>query len=467
MPDADLTTVTTTRNDIAVRLDRLPATRSIWTLVALLSPAFFFELYDMLLSAYSAPGLVRDGLFTTTTTHFFGLTGVAAFIAALFAGLTVGTLAAGALNDRFGRRAVFTWALLGYTVASVAMAFQSDTAAIGIMRFLAGVGLGVEMITIDTYICELVPSALRGRATALCQAIGFCAVPIVAGLSWLLVPLSPLGLDGWRWVVLIGASSALAAWYIRLRLPESPRWLVQQGQLAEADAIVKTLERRVARECGKPLPPPAAVPAEPIARGGRFAEMFQPPYRRRTIMMVVFNVFQTIGYFGFTNWVPTLLIEHGIAVTKSMEYTTFIALAAPIGPMLGLLIGDRFERKSIIVAGAVAIVLAGGAFAATRQPALLVLLGVVLTIAGNIVSFAYHAYQAEIFPTRIRAKAVGFVYAFSRITATLNAFLTAFVLREGGVTGVFGFICGAYLIVIVAIGVFGPRTRDLALERIA
>lgn len=428
MPDADLMTDTTTRNGIAARLDRLPATRSIWTLVAVLSLAFFFELYDMLLSAYIAPGLVRDGLFTTSTAHFFELTGVAAFIAALFAGLTVGTLAAGALNDRFGRRAVFTWALLGYTAASVAMAFQSDTTAIGIMRFLAGIGLGVEMITIDTYICELVPSALRGRATALCQAIGFCAVPIVAGLSWLLVPLSPLGLGGWRWVVLIGASSALAAWYIRLRLPESPRWLVQQGRLAEADAIVATLERRVAREYGKPLPPPAAVPAEPIARGGRFAEMFRPPYRRRTIMMIVFNVFQTIGYFGFTNWVPTLLIEHGIAVTKSMEYTTFIALAAPVGPMLGLLIGDRFERRSIIVAGAVAIVLAGGAFAATTQPALLVLLGVVLTIAGNIVSFAYHAYQAEIFPTRIRAKAVGFVYAFSRITAMLNAFLTARIL---------------------------------------
>lgn len=450
---------------LSARLDRLPATRTVWKIVAMLSLAFFFELYDMLLSGYIAPGLVRSGIFTTTTVGLFGLTGVASFIAALFAGLTIGTMFAGAFNDRFGRRAVFTWALLGYTAASVAMAFQSSATAVNLLRFVAGLGLGVEMITINTYISELVPKHLRGRAFALCQTIGFSAVPIVAGLSWLLVPNAPLGLDGWRWVVLIGASSAVAAWYIRLRLPESPRWLVQKGRLAEAEAIIVMLETRVAQESGRPLPPPAAI--EPVVQGGHFIEMFRPPYRGRTIMMVVFNIFQTIGYYGFTNWVPTLLIEHGIEVTKSMGYTAVIALAAPLGPMLGLAIGDRFERKGIIVGGAATIVVAGGLFAIATAPALLVLLGVALTIAGNTISFAYHTYQTEIFPTRIRAKAVGFVYSFSRMSAMLNAFLIAFMLREGGVPGVFGFICGAYVVVIIAIGVFGPRTTGRSLEEIA
>ncbi len=450
---------------IIARLDRLPATRGVWTIVGLLSLAFFFELYDMLLSAYIAPGLVRSGVFTTTTAGAFGMTGIAAFIAALFGGLTVGTLVAGALNDRFGRRAIFTWALLGYTAASVSMAFQHSAAAIILHRFAAGIGLGIEMVTIDTYICEFVPRSLRGRANALCQTIGFCAVPIVAGLSWLLVPIAPLGLEGWRWVVLIGASSALAAWYIRLRLPESPRWLVQRGRLSEARAIVERLERGSEQGQGMPLPIPAMI--EPVAGAGRFAELFRPPYRSRTIMMAVFNIAQTIGYFGFTNWVPTLLIEHGITVTKSMAYTTIIALAAPIGPMLGLVIGDRFERKWIIVSGAVTIVLAGGLFAVATAPLLLVLIGIVLTVAGNVISFAYHAYQAEIFPTRIRAKAVGFVYSFSRVTAMLNAFAIAFLLRQGGVTGVFAFICAAYAVVIVVIGAFGPRTRNRALESIA
>ncbi|MEG3084905.1 MFS transporter [Sphingomonas sp. PB2P12] len=455
----------TTSSILSARLDRLPATRTVWTIVGLLSLAFFFELYDMLLSGYIAPGLVRGGIFTTTTAGVFGTQGVAAFIAALFAGLTVGTLIAGAFNDRFGRRAVFTWALLGYTAASVAMAFQHSATAINAFRFCAGIGLGVEMITIDTYICELVPSHVRGRAIALSQAIGFIAVPVVAVLSWILVPLSPLGLDGWRWVVLIGATSAIAVWYIRRRLPESPRWLAQKGRFAEAEAIVAALERRVEQEHGAPLPPPSAD--RPSVERGRFGEMFRPPYRRRTTMMIVFNICQTIGYYGFTNWVPTLLIEHGISVTKSMAYTAIIALSAPVGPMLGLAIGDRFERKWIIVAAAATVVLAGGVFAAATSAALLILMGIVLTVAGNTISFAYHAYQAEIFPTRIRAKAIGFVYAFSRMSAMINAFLIAFVLRQGGVASVFGFIGAAYLIAIVAIGVFGPRTANRSLEEIA
>ena len=104
---------------ISARLDRLPATRSIWKLVVLLSLGFFFELYNLLYSGYVAPGLVKSGLLTATTHGLFGTTGVASFIAALFAGLFIGTIACGFLADRFGRRAVFTYSLLWYTVANV------------------------------------------------------------------------------------------------------------------------------------------------------------------------------------------------------------------------------------------------------------------------------------------------------------------------------------------------------------
>jgi hypothetical protein len=106
---------------ISARLDRLPATRSIWKLVVLLSLGFFFELYDLLYSGYVAPGLVKSGLLSTTTHGLFGSTGVASFIAALFSGLFIGTLACGFLADRFGRRAVFTYSLLWYTAAKDAV----------------------------------------------------------------------------------------------------------------------------------------------------------------------------------------------------------------------------------------------------------------------------------------------------------------------------------------------------------
>lgn len=91
---------------ISARLDRLPATRSIWKLVMLLSLGLFFELYDLMFSGYIAPGLVRSGILTATTHGLFGTSGVASFIAALFAGLFIGTAACGFLADRFGRRAI-------------------------------------------------------------------------------------------------------------------------------------------------------------------------------------------------------------------------------------------------------------------------------------------------------------------------------------------------------------------------
>jgi putative MFS transporter len=196
---------------ISARLDRLPATRSIWKLVVLLSLGFFFELYDLLYTGYVAPGLVKSGLLTATTHGLFGSTGVASFIAALFSGLFIGTIACGFLADRFGRRAVFTYSLLWYTAANVIMAFQETATGLNFWRFLAGVGIGVELVTIGTYISELVPKQIRGRAFACEQAVGFAAVPVVAFLSYLLVPHAPVGLDGWRWVVLIGAHGALSS----------------------------------------------------------------------------------------------------------------------------------------------------------------------------------------------------------------------------------------------------------------
>jgi putative MFS transporter len=189
---------------ISARLDQLPATRTVWKFVVLLSLGFFFELYDLLYSGYVAPGLVKSGILTTTTVGFFGMTGVASFIASLFSGLFIGTLGCGFLADLLGRRAIFTYSLLFYTVANLIMAFQTTAIGLNFWRFVAGLGIGVELVTIGTYISELVPKQIRGRAFACEQAVGFMSVPIVAFLSYLLVPHKPFGLDGWRWVVIIG-----------------------------------------------------------------------------------------------------------------------------------------------------------------------------------------------------------------------------------------------------------------------
>ena len=111
-------------------------------------------------------------------------------------------------------------------------------------------------MNIDTYLSELVPKDQRGPAFAYNQFVMFTSVPVVALLAWLLVPRTVLGLDGWRWVVMIGAIGAVLIWWIRRTLPESPRWLAQHGRIAEAERIVAEMERRIRAETGRDLAPP-------------------------------------------------------------------------------------------------------------------------------------------------------------------------------------------------------------------
>jgi putative MFS transporter len=454
---------------MSVRLDRLPATRYVWKLLLLISLGGCFEFYDLFLMTYLGPGLIRSGLFSGASGSFFGLTGLAGFVAATFAGLFIGTLAFGFAADKFGRRTIFTYSLLWYTVASIAMAFQVTTWGILAWRMIAGVGIGVELVTIDTYIAELMPKEVRGRAFTINQIVQFTAIPLVALICWLLVPRNPFGVDGWRWVVWIGSVGAIFVWFIRRGIPESPRWLIARGRLSEAERIVVRMEERVAAESGRDLPPAVLeAPADksPGARAN-FSQIFHPPYLQRTLMLMVFHFFQTIGYYGFASWVPALLIAAGIRTTASLQYSFMIAIFAPVGPMLVYRIADKFERKWQIVWSAVCIGGFGVLFARQSQAGWLILLGVMLTCSNNWMSVAFHAYQAELFPTPVRAQAVGFVYSWSRFSAIFTSLMIGFFLQHFGVGGVFAFIAGSMLVIVLAVGVFGPRTRGLALESIS
>src|SRR5260221_3679520 len=366
---------------IMARLHRLPATRYIWKLVLLLSLGGCFEMYDLFFTAYIGPGLVRSGLFSSSSASFFGFNGLAGFVAATFAGLFIGTMLFGFAADWFGRRMVFTCSLLWYTAATVIMAFQHTAIGIVAWRLIAGIGIGVELVTIDTYITELVPKHLRGRAFAVNQVIQFSVVPVVALLAWILVPRNPLGFEGWRWVVLIGAMSAIFVWFIRRSVPESPRWLISHGRLADAERVTAAMEARVSQELGAPLPPANPHPVEEVH--GDFLDIFKSPYLSRTSMLMVFNFFQTVGYYGFASWVPTLLIAAGVTTTSSLQYSFIIAIAAPLGPLLALRIADKFERKWQIVAAALCIGVFGLLFSRQASGGFFFVFAVFLTWSSN------------------------------------------------------------------------------------
>jgi MFS transporter, putative metabolite:H+ symporter len=451
-------------DEISRRLESLPASAYVWRLVILLSLGGWFEVYDLFFTGYIAPGLNRSGLLTTTTQAFFGFSGIGAFVAATFAGLFVGTFFLGFLADRFGRRAIFTFALLGYTAASIVMACQTTSNGVLLWRFIAGIGIGVEIITIDAYITELVPSWLRGRAFAVNQAVMFTAVPVVAALAWWLVPIAPYGIDGWRWVVLIGAAGSMVIWILRLYVPESPLWLARNGRADEADKILRNLEASAAaRPATSPRVSPAMAPVRAPAKAG-FSDLLKPPYLSLVVLFMIFNLCQAFGVYGFANWVPALLVEKGITVTKSLQYSFIIAFAYPIAPLLAASFADRLERKWIICGAALAISIFGIAFSQLTEPAFLIASGVLITASNMTMSYAYHAYQTEVFPTAIRARAAGLVYSMSRVSATFSGFIVAYVLREAGVGGVFGLITSAMVIVIVAIAVWGPAVRGKPLD---
>ncbi|HDS1118252.1 TPA: MFS transporter, partial [Pluralibacter gergoviae] len=226
------------QQDLAARIDALPASAGLWKFIILLSLGGFFELYDLFQTGYISGGLVADGIFHLGAAGVFGVADQAAFASATFLGLFVGASLLSPWADRIGRRATFMYALLWYGLFSLLMAFQHQAEWVIFLRFMVGIGLGVELVTIDTYLSEWVPAHLRTRAFAFAFFIQFLSVPAVALMSWWLVPQTIFGLSGWRYVVIIGAVASLIIWVVRKGLPESPRWLLQQRRFQETRQVM-------------------------------------------------------------------------------------------------------------------------------------------------------------------------------------------------------------------------------------
>lgn len=442
---------------IGARVDALPSSRKLWGWVALIALGGFFEIYDLALAAPLSPGLVAAGIFRAGNAGFFGFSDQATFIFATFLGLYFGVVGFAAFGDRLGRKAIFSYALIAYAIATFIMGLQSDPLWICFWRLVAGVGLGAESVAIDCFVVEIIPKRLRGKAFGMVKSIEYSAIPVAMLLAALLIPQPVLGVDGWRWLAFFPAVGAIVFWTIRRKLPESPRWLASRGRLSEAKGILDRFD-------GGQFPAyvQAPVPVSKITNG-RPAHGY---VRKAIIMMIIYFVFQNIAYYGFTNWVPTLLEAQGVPLKHSLFYTLGVTLAAPLAPILVALLADRFERKyQIIVIGLVSIIL-GLMFAQSVTPTGWIGFGIGLTFTNAALSFHGHAYQSEIFPTAIRARTVGFVYSFTRLAAAISGYIISFALIHGGVRAVFLTISAFMLIALGTIAWAGPKTRNRSFEEI-
>jgi MFS transporter, putative metabolite:H+ symporter len=470
--DADAKAVTHSEGvervaQVTARLNRLPASRYTWHLIALLSSCGFFEIYEIALTSTLSPGLIRAGVFNADARGLFGLTDQASFAAATFLGLFVGTSVFAAVADRLGRRPILLGSLAWYIAATAVMSAQNTALSVDSWRLIAGLGVGVQLVTIDSYIAEWVPKDRRGKAFAINYGLMYLAVPVAALLSWLLLPQAPLGISGWRYAAAFPLLATAVAWWVYRNLPESPRWLMQHGRLEAAEHLVSKIETRVREEIDRELPAVPSVMIQERPGSSGFGELFRPPYLRRTGMLISLNIFQALGFYGFSNWVPALLTSQGISFVKSLQYSFVIAIVYPLTPLLCAFIADRIERKWQIVIGATGTAVFGLLFSQQSGPANLVLFGALVTISNIVLSYSYHAYQTELYPTRIRARAVGFVYSFSRLATILSGFAIAIALRDFGATGVFVFIASCMLVVVLSVSALGPRTRGLTLEETA
>lgn len=445
---------------IAARLDRLPIFSWHRRAFLILAAALGMGLYDVFMASYVTAATVRSGFMTTGQEPYF--------IGSVFVGGFVGVVVIGWLGDRFGRRSMFIASLLVYGILTIAMAFSPSAEVLIVLRFLGGVGIGTEFVIVDTYIGEIIPRRWRGRFMMYTWTIGNTAFPVVAFLALWLVPLTPLGLAGWRWLFLIGGAGSIVIWFVRLGLSESPRWLEAHGHEDQADALVTQLEARAERETGRPLPPPEEVD-ETVVAAERvpLRDVLRRPYSGRVALMIGLYVCAGIGYFGFASWAPTLLVKEGFTFIHAVLYSAIAVVAAPIGTLVGSLFAERFERRWTLSALAVGLAVAGLVFGFGRNAVVIVVASTVLALLNNWLSPVIHTFQVEFFPTRIRATAGGFVYGWSRLSSAFSAVVVAFFLDLGGVPAVFIAITVCMLLIPLLMGIFGRNTNLMALEQIS
>src|SRR5579859_543075 len=444
---------------VAARIDRLPLFSLHRKLAIVLGIGTFFDLYDIFLGSVLVTVLTKP--------YQLDIFSRALLLSASFIGMFFGAITLGMISDYIGRRTMFLVTLLIYSVFSLAAAFSPSFIWIVIFRFLAGLGLGSEPPLTDIYMGEMIPKRARGRYTAWSYTLGFLGVPI-AGLAGRFLGTTPfLGLDGWRWLLILGSLGALIVWLLRRGLPESPRWFEIRNNNGAANATLNTIEREAMQEHDlEELPQPEEIRIEPQTRVP-ISEIFNSAYAERTTMLWIFQILQTVGYYGFGTLAPLVLTAKGFTIISTLGYTALIFLGYPLGSLLSIPIVERFERKWLIVGSAILIGLFGLSFGFASSVPLIIASGFLLTTVSNIFSNAFHIYQAEIFPTRMRGTAVGIAYSLSRLTSAALPFIALPVLQAYGPVAVFAGSATIMAILCLDVGLFGPKSTGLSLETVS
>jgi len=398
--------------------------------------------------------------------------GALAFVASAgFAGMAIGAALGGTLSDRLGRRTVFALTLLVYGLATGVSALSWSVGALLVLRFVVGLGLGSELPVASTLVSEFSPRRIRGRVVVLLEA--FWAVGSIAAalVGYLVVPTSD---DGWRWALLIGALPAAYAVFVRLRMPESVRYLESRGRHDEAERTVRAFERAA----GVPAPDPADVAAASarataleearVASGARRASvsaLLHDGLRRRTVALWLVWAATNFSYYGAFVWLPTLLVEAGFPLVKSFEYTLLITLAQLPGYAVSAWLIERWGRRATLAAFLLGSAVAAAAFGASvvsGSATQVVVSGAALSFANLGAWGALYAVTPELYPTRLRGTGSGWAAGVGRVASIVAPLSVPPLLVLGGAPLLF-VVFGAVFLVAAAAALALPELRGTRL----
>jgi len=397
-------------------------------------------------------------------------------------GYVVGTLVLSPLADRFGRRNMLLITMLITGVGSLYNAFAPDYLNFNLARIITGIGIGAVLAIVNTYINEVAPRHSRAKYTTVIFVMSALGALLGIWLGLILTTPStpwPLGLpfalasktfeDGWRWMYGLGALLAIISVALLSRLPESPRWLISQGRMADAAAIVSDMERRAERHGALPEPNLADADAE-VAPPSRvpYRDLFSVQlYRRRILLLFLIWFIGYITVYSYAAGFTSVLSSLGYPPPEAGVIAAVGTLGFVAEAILMSFVVERLERRHWLPIAAV-VTLIGALMIAEAGTSITVdFLGAGLIFAGfNLWVSPTYALSAESFPTRARTTGFALVDGVGHIGGGIGVLVIAPILPHMSVFGALMLI-SSFLVVAAVLAQFTTHTRGRPLHEIS
>lgn len=334
---------------------------------------------------------------------------------AIFLGMLVGAFFWGRLSDLVGRKAGFISTIAIDSVFGLLSAFAPSFAWLVILRTLTGFGVGGTLPVDYSIFAEYLPQEKRGRYLVLLESFWALGVVAAAGLAWLIVPRV-----GWRWLLAVSALPGLIIFLIRRQIPESPRYLLVNGQTEKAREVLA----HVARINGRSLPD---LPLQPLVKtsAARISALWKPELRRTTLLLWVLWFAISLGYYGVFTWLPSFFRAAGMQMLPVYQNTFILALAQLPGYFSAAYLVEKWGRRRTLAFYLLASGVFTYLFAAATSINMLVAMGIWMSFFTLGAWGALYAYTPEAYPTNLRGTGMGAASGWTRIAGALAPSLGA------------------------------------------